>query len=281
MKISLCPMAIGPYLRPLQGEVMDSSMPEAALDTVKSALTKVSNMGYDGIETATPSVFSCPQEFRDFMDSINLEVLTCGGLTYDELKFGDLKDKIAECKTLGAKNVMIGQMPHECAGNYDELLAFCRALNRAGKILADEGIALSYHNHACDFAKVNGQSHLQIILDNTCDKSVFFELDTHWLQSGGAHVFSWIKKTAGRVRFIHFKDYGIDEYSDTNWLECTHKLWMEIGQGNLNWPGIIEACKEAKIEWCSVEQDVVRRPGFEASKISVDYLHSLGIGAKR
>jgi sugar phosphate isomerase/epimerase len=280
MKIALAPIGIRPYLRPLQGQVSDASRPEAALDTIKSALRKLSAMGYDGIEMNTPSEFGSPQAFRAFLDEIRFEILTCGGLTYDELRFGDLRSKIEECKVLGAKNVMIGSMPSLCLGNYDELLRFCRAMNRAGEILGGEGIALSYHNHAVDFSKIKGERMIDIILGKTDPKWVFLEMDTHWVQAGGGHVVSWIKQVAGRMKFIHFKDYAIDEYSDTVFVGSVHKLWAEVGQGNLNWPGIIEACDRTGVQWCAVEQDVIRRPGFEACKISVDYLRGFGLGGK-
>jgi sugar phosphate isomerase/epimerase len=62
-------------------------------------------------------------------------------------------------------------------------------------------------------------------------------------------------------------------------LEGTHKLFMEVGEGNLNWPGIIAECKEQNIKWCAVEQDVCQRPVYESIKISLDNLKGFGISA--
>ena len=68
---------------------------------------------------------------------------------------------------------------------------------------------------------------MDIRLENTDPRYVFFQLDTHWVQSGGGHVVSWIYKAKGRMKVVHFKDYLIDRYSDTSFLECTHRLYAE------------------------------------------------------
>ena len=52
---------------------------------------------------------------------------------------------------LGAKNVMVGCMHPLVLGNPTELKKFIADLNRAGELLMQEGIHLSYHNHAVDF----------------------------------------------------------------------------------------------------------------------------------
>jgi len=270
MKIALQPLAISSYLRPKKGAMTE-------LNDIKSALLKVAKIGYDGIELATPAAFGSTEAYKDYLDEIGLEVPTCGGANYTMLRESDFADKIRECHILGAKNIMVSNVDPVVLGNLDELNSFIAALNRAGRILKDEGIHLSFHNHALDLARVGGITQLQRIVDGTDPETVFFELDTHWLTAGGAHVISWIRALQGREWIVHFKDYVIDEYSDTTFLECTHKLFAEIGQGSINWPGVIAACRDVGIQWCAVEQDVCRRPGFESIKISHDYLRSLGV----
>ena len=270
MKIALQPLAISSYLRPKKGSM-------TALHDIKSALRKVARIGYDGIELATPAAFGSPEAYKDFLDEIGLEVPTCGGTNYTAMRESDFADKIRECHILGSRNVMVSNVDPVVLGNLDELNSFIAALNRAGRILKDAGIHLSFHNHAIDLARVGGVTQLQRIVEGTDPEAVYFELDTHWLTAGGAHVVSWIRALKGREWIIHFKDYAIDEYSDTTFLECTHKLFAEVGQGNIHWPGVLEACREAGIAWCAVEQDVCRRPRFESIAMSHDYLRGLGV----
>jgi sugar phosphate isomerase/epimerase len=273
MKIALAPIALGPYRsKPAYGQYINTYR-----NDLKTLLRNVKKCGYEGIEIGVPEGFT-REEFKDAADEAGLQIVTAGGVNPFDLAFGDLKNQIADCKCLGARNLMIGHMPNVAIGNPAELRKFIVDMNRAGKILMEEGgIHLSYHNHAIDFSKIAGVTMLQTILDGTDPRYVFVEPDTHWLQSGGAHVVSWLKKLKGRMYMVHFKDYGIDPYSDYTFLESTHKLFMEIGEGNLNWPGIIAECLEQKLAWCAVEQDVVRKPAYEAIALSVKNLHAFGL----
>jgi sugar phosphate isomerase/epimerase len=47
---------------------------------------------------------------------------------------------------------------------------------------------------------------------------------------------------------------------------------MEIGNGNLNWPAIIQAAEKSGCEWFIVEQDICPGDPFESIKISYDYI---------
>ena len=53
------------------------------------------------------------------------------------------------------------------------------------------------------------------------------------------------------------------------------QVMAEVGEGNLNWPAILQACREIGVEWYAVEQDVCRRDPFESLKISYENLRTL------
>ena len=271
MKIALAPIALGSY----RGRPGAAPSP-AAKEGIKTLLRRVKKAGYAGIEMGTPPGFM-HGEYKEYMDEIGLAVVSASGLRYPALEGDDFTPNIEECKALGAKNVMVSNMPNIVLGNPYELGRFIANLNRAGKALGDAGIHLSYHNHAVDFSKINGKTILEQIFEGTDENCVFFEPDTHWIQAGGGHVITWLKKLRGRMYIVHFKDYGIDPYSDHVFLEGTHKLFKEVGEGNLNWPGIIAECEEQGVEWCAVEQDTTQRPPYEAITLSAANLRALGV----
>jgi sugar phosphate isomerase/epimerase len=268
MKISLAPIALGIY-RGKPGT-------PAFKDGIKTMLRRIRNIGYDGIELGTPPGFThC--EYRDFLDEIGLRVASATVLRHPELYAEDYTPVIDECLALDAKNVMVPNMHNAVLGNPYELEKLIACLNRAGKALSEAGIHLSYHNHAIDFSKINGKTMLDQIFEGTDARYVSFEPDTHWIQAGGGHVITWLKKLRGRIYIVHFKDYGIDPYSDHMFLEGTHKLFMEVGEGNLNWPGIIAECEGQGVQWCSVEQDVTQRPAYESVELSFRNLRAFGV----
>ena len=54
-------------------------------------------------------------------------------------------------------------------------------------------------------------------------------------------------------------------------------IMAEVGEGNLNWPRILDACKESGVEWYIVEQDECERDPFESLAVSLRNLKAMGI----
>ena len=100
-------------------------------------------------------------------------------------------------------------------------------------------------------------------------------LDTHWLQSGGKNPVEYILKAKGRLPLVHFKDYKIVGGADP--IEQVCKAFGEVGEGNLNWPAIIEACRETEARAVIVEQDVCPRDPFDCLKTSYDNMVRFGL----
>jgi len=67
---------------------------------------------------------------------------------------------------------------------------------------------------------------------------------------------------------VHLKDMGMKD---------GEQVMMEVGEGNLNWGAILEACREAGTEWYLVEQDVCQRHPLESLKISLENLKEMGL----
>ncbi|WP_460798801.1 sugar phosphate isomerase/epimerase family protein [Microbacterium sp. GXF0217] len=212
--------------------------------------------------------------------------LDAGGIN-DSLE--DEFDKIvADCRTLGADMVRIGMLPVPALRSTEAVLDFCRRADAAAERLADEGIALYYHNHHVEFAKVGGRYLLEIIAENS--PHVGIELDAHWIARGGLDPARVIGQYAGRVRMVHLKDYRIG-LPDAAALDAQargdHSAWAaawnglvqfaEVGEGNLDWPGIIDTSIRSGAEYLLVEQDeLYGRTVWEALETSRRHLTELG-----
>jgi sugar phosphate isomerase/epimerase len=53
----------------------------------------------------------------------------------------------------------------------------------------------------------------------------------------------------------------------------------EVGEGNLDWAEILEACRDAKTKWLIVEQDESRRSAMDSVAISYENLSRFMMGA--
>ena len=88
--------------------------------------------------------------------------------------------------------------PTTCGGFAAELGAF------AGR-LGGRGIRLGYHNHAFEFAPLDGTTVWDVLLAEL-PPEVELELDVYWAAVGGRDPVAEIGATPDRVRLLHMKD---------------------------------------------------------------------------
>ena len=79
----------------------------------------------------------------------------------------------------------------------------------------------------------------------------------------------WLKKCAGRMPDIHFKDMCITP-------DCEIRM-APIGEGNLDRPGLLEAANVGGTKFAFIEQDLTYdRDPFDCLALSFRYLHAMG-----
>jgi sugar phosphate isomerase/epimerase len=88
------------------------------------------------------------------------------------------------------------------------------------------------------------------------------------VQHGGGDPAAWIRKVANRMPVVHLKDMVIVDRQPT---------MAEVGEGNMNWAAILDACRESGVEWYAVEQDITPGDPFESLAISYRNLAEMGL----
>ena len=234
-----------------------------------STLEKVAGMGYKCVQVSgTP----LPADvIRKQLDAAGL--FCCA--THENLATisGDPKALIDRLQTIGCDFTALGNP----GGTFDftsmeAVSELADIFKRQGDILGEAGIKLAYHNHAKELTHITGtkKTMLDTFMELTAGHNVYSELDVHWVTRGGGSPAAWIRKYAGRISVIHFKDFAMVDGAP---------VFCEIGEGNLDWPEIIKACEETNVRWYSIEQDR-EFPGrniFDSIKISIDNLKSWGV----
>ena len=156
-------------------------------------------------------------------------------------------------------------------GDYRNEEGFAKFAVEASKVaarLAEGGLVFGYHNHSFELEKFGDRTGLQILYEDSDPKYFTAEIDTYWVQHGGGDPIAWIKKLSGRIPLLHLKDMT---------MKGSQQLMAEIGEGNLNWQGILPAAKEAGVIWYIVEQDTCQRDPFESLAISLRNLKEMGL----
>lgn len=229
---------------------------------------KVAEIGYKIVQiSGTPLP---AKEMREVLDKYGLSAVSSHRKFPDFLE--DLDEIIDYNRTLGAELCGIGSMPHECIENSATLSQFIADANRVSEELRKEGLYFGYHNHALEYAKIDGKLIMDRLIEETDPELFYFIFDTYWAQVGGKTPQEEIARLGKRAMMVHFKDYCIDRFE-----RKTAKM-AEVGNGNLNWDEIIAACEAAEVRWAVVEQDSNHVDGdaFKALKFSYDYLTGKG-----
>ncbi len=145
----------------------------------------------------------------------------------------------------------------------DELIT---KLDAAGAKMKAAGITLAYHNHGNEFHRAGNHTVLEQIYARTHPDHLAAELDTYWVQYGGANPVQWCEKMTGRLPIIHLKDYTCTPQNQA--------MFCEVGYGNLDFPAIIAAAEKSGCQWFVVEQDKTPGDPFESVRMSYDFIRS-------
>lgn len=234
---------------------------------VKTSFEKLKKLGYDEVQTA-----GCKIDYATFGKLAKEAGLTIVG-THDN--FTEMQENtelsMKKHRALGTRLMGIGGFFKQTIPEYED---FIKRANDVAHKIAPHGFKFTYHNHSHEFIHLTREdgtwtTPMQMLyeqLDPTCTS---FVLDTYWVQHGGADVRYWIEKLAGRIDILHLKDMG---RSDKPGVE--HCFITEIGNGNINFAGVIESAIKAGVKSYVVEQDTCPGDPFDSLKISSDYLHA-------
>ena len=235
-------------------------------EEIAKTLEAVGKIGYKNVEACGWDLVGAA-EFRRICDANGLSVCSthCGF----EAMQNDLPKVIEEHQIVGAKFAGIGGLPGEYRESAATFANFAKLASEVGQKLQEVGMAFSYHNHSFELAKYDGKTALDIMIENSCAKCFKNELDLYWIQHGGGSPVAWINKLGSRVPLTHWKDMAI--------TPGMQQEFAEVGEGNLDWPGIIAACVANNVEYYIVEQDVCQRDSLESVKISYDNMRGMGL----
>jgi sugar phosphate isomerase/epimerase len=127
---------------------------------------------------------------------------------------------------------------------------------------------LSYHNHAVEFEEfVDGVEAHDFILSEVGGDVLQAQLDTYFIAAVGKDPVEYIERYSGRVPLLHIKELGVVDGK---------QMTVEIGQGELDWDGILKAADGAGVEWTIVEQNCQVHPALESVAMSYAYLREHG-----
>ena len=228
---------------------------------IAASLKRARAIGYRAVQVSgVPSYDDA--EMKRMLDG---EGLVCAATHEPGDKILNEPERVAEhLHRLGCTRTAFphpGKRPLQTA---EDVAAFARALEAAGKVLSEAGASLSYHHHHLEFKRVNGKPILELLYAQTDPRYLQAELDTYWIQYGGGTPQDWCRAMKGRMPLLHLKDFAITPENQIT--------FCEVGHGNLNWEAIVEAAETSGCEWFAVEQDTCPGDPFDSARKSFEFL---------
>lgn len=224
---------------------------EAAKDPV-AMLAMTRALGLTHVETA--GTYGMPADsFATLLRNADLRA-TSMHVPYEMLR--DSADRvIADAKALGVSYVGTAWYPHE--GKFTEATArkAIADFNTFGKAMKDAGLRFFYHNHGYEPEPYNGETLLDLIIQQTDSSLVSFEEDVLWTYLPGVDPAALIRKYPGRFKLMHIKDMkpGVERGSLSGGLPAEQQA--VIGQGQVNWSELLKAATEAGVEHFYIEDE--------------------------
>ncbi len=233
---------------------------------IAASFAKVRKLGYEAVQLSGLGPAS-PQEVKSMADGEGLTIAATH-IGYDRI-CDEPQAVIDEHRLWRCRHVAIGGLPGEFR-NQEGFARFASEASKAVRPLIEAGLTFSYHNHSFELERFGeaGRTGFDMLIEGSDPEVFSFELDTYWIQHGGGNPVSWLRRLKDRMHIVHLKDLA---------MRGGEQLFAEVGEGNLEWPQILEACQEADIEWYLVEQDTCQGDPFESLGISLRNLNRLGL----
>jgi sugar phosphate isomerase/epimerase len=232
---------------------------------IAQTFKRVKKMGYDAVQCSALG----PIDPAELAHLLKEEGLTCCATHVSYERMGkETQAVIDEHHLWGCRYTAIGGYfpKHEMSAALWR--QFAADYSDLAKKFAGSGLSIGFHNHSHEMVKYDGATAMEILIE-TLHKLVWMEIDTYWITHGGGDPLQWIKRVAGRMPCVHLKDMAINAKRE--------QFMAEVGEGNLNWPDILAACRSAGVQWYIVEQDICYRDQFESLAISLKNLNALGV----
>lgn len=238
----------------------------------EETLRRVSEIGYRNVQPGIPAFWTA-EALRKAMDTYGLRADSFPWLE-DNIS-ARLDDIVRVAEILDCTVVRTGAISLRDAQTREGALAYAQRINAHARALAARGLTYIYHFHAYEFVDLGGETCMDILLRET--DAVAFQPDVHWMAAAGLEPSVALDMFAGRAPYIHMQGYAI--LPDPEVKNPVNRCTVPVGQGTLNWPGIMRAARRNGVRLYVVEQDDCYIDAFESIRQSFSALVQLGAQA--
>ena len=258
----------------LQLYTLRHQLKEDVVGTIKA----VKEMGYKQVEPYEFPKYKKPIEVaRDIGLEVHSTHITWNSVLHPEDKtVAPFAKVLEEAQAAKIKHLIVPTIEPKDRLTLDGYKRAAEKCNRAAAEAKTAGIQLAYHNHTFEFDPMEGGKAGYDVLMEEFSADMLFEVDAFWVQLGKRDPAKLIRSLKGRVTQVHLKDLtgGVKlPEKIEGWWSLPVEAFASLGDGIIPVNPIVEAAKEAGVEYCHVEQDLSRDP-LASIRRSLAYLRS-------
>lgn len=257
----------------------------------KETMELIKASGYDGIELCGFMIKKMPMIVRVLTRLAGMPMGKSGNLNWKKLieesglkvvsvheDLGSIlrvpNEIIEEAKTFHTNYVVVTGMHHFDYSDMNAVLDLIDRLNAAGKLLKEGGISFLYHNHNCEFRKVEpGKTAYDLIIEKTDPEYVNFEFDSYWPTEAGIDALALMEKLGERMKLYHINDRGSRVVGKKGSILKSDS--MELGYGNMNLTAMVAKAKKYGVEAIILEshKNWVEKSPIKSFQISAEFMN--------
>lgn len=226
----------------------------------EGTLRRVADIGYTKVEFAG-YYNRTPEQVRAILDRIALA--SPSAHIPAEAMRQDAAAQIAAAKVIGQEYITIPSYPFARDGGVDAWKRGAAEFNKWGAQCRDAGLRLAYHNHAAEFAPLDGGPTGYDVLMREADPAlVDFELDLYWASYADRDPIALFAQYPGRFTMWHVKDLQRSQGT---------KTMAPVGRGTLDFKTIFAHARESGMRHFFVEHDNAASTGGSLASIQASY----------
>ncbi|MCI8638318.1 MAG: sugar phosphate isomerase/epimerase [Coprococcus sp.] len=247
-------------------------------------LEQYAQIGFDGVEFVGFGGWD-KKEIKKMLLEYSLTPAGNNLSLYDIMD--NLKDVVAVHEELGFYSLTAGSLRKEHLPGGEYFGETVEWFTKLGKECSAHGLKLLYHNHDFELReKINGKTHLDILMDSIPTEFLLLQPDLGWMQIGGADPVSYLQRYQNRCPFVHVKDFfATDMEKIGNPFDLEGKRggaergffeFRPTGYGISNIASQLPYIKACNPEWLVTCQDTgYERNSFEDLRLGLEYVKKL------
>lgn len=173
-------------------------------------------------------------------------------------KFWGIEHELDLARKMNLDTLVMGYWHASERSKLDHYKELSQRLNLAGESCKESNINLLYHHHGFEFQPIDGELPFNILVNQTENYLLNFELDTFWLEASGQSTLKNMQQLRGRVMQMHIKNGLLPTEGHLDESKDNIDVFTPLDLGDIDIGRILDLADLHGISKLYLEQDYAR-----------------------